>query len=161
MNSNARAHAAYWVLVPVLFAAQAMVTWAGLEGLRYEELAEFIRNPFWFDHRLVYDGASANVAWYALLVVTYKVFGFSPYASKYLRLALHVPFLVCTALLLKEWIGVRRGWLPLVAVGLSPTALYFNSFHGIDLQLFPVVIWLVTRARGPAVRLAVGGPGER
>jgi hypothetical protein len=157
MTSNARARAVYAVLVVVLFAAQAAVTWAGLEGLRYEELADFIRNPFWFDHRLVYDGASANVAWYALLMLTYKTLGFSPYASKYLRLALQALSLVCAALLARRWVGDRRGWLPLVAYGLSPTALYFNSFaYGIDLQMFPVVVWLITRLQGTLAAFAIG-----
>ncbi len=154
--------AAYGALVAVLFAAQAAFTFAGLERLWYEEIADFVRSPFWFSHRLVYDGASANVAWYGLLVLTYKVFGFSPYASKYLRLALQVPFLVCSALLLTRWLGQRRAWLPLVAIGLSPTALYFNSVaYGVDLQLFPVVLWLIVRAgekTGPApfLQFAIG-----
>jgi hypothetical protein len=163
MNANARARAVYGALVTVLFAAQAAFTFAGLDRMWYEELADFVRSPFWFSHRLVYDGASANVAWYGLLVLTYKVFGFSPYASKYLRLALQVPCLVCSAWLLVRWLGARRAWLPLVAIGLSPTALYFNSVcYGIDLQLFPVIVWLIVRAgdqRGltPFLQFAIGG----
>src|SRR5262245_5652325 len=162
MHANARTRTAYGALVAVLFAAQAAFTFAGLERMWYEELADFVRSPFWFSHRLVYDGASANVAWSGLLVLTYKAFGFSPYASKYLRLALQVPYLVCSALLLLRWLGPRRAWLPLIAIGLSPTALYFNSVcYGIDLQLFPIVVWLIVRAsdeRGlaPFLQFAIG-----
>ena len=145
MISNARAEAAYWLLVAILFMAQAAYTMGGLERLWYEELAEGIRNPFWLDRRLVYDGVSSNVGWYGLILLVYKVFGFSTYAAKYVRLALHVPFLVCSALLLKRWIGLRRAWAPLLAVGLSPTLLYFNNLgtsYGTDVELFPVVLFL-------------------
>ena len=144
--STRHARTAYWLLVLLLFLPQAAYTWVGLERLWYEELAEGIRNPFWLDHRFVYDGASTNVAWYGLVLLADKVFGFSPYAGKYVRLVLHVPFLVCSALALERWVGVRKAWLPLVAVGLSPTLLYFNNLSipsGVDVQLAPVFIWLI------------------
>jgi hypothetical protein len=155
VTSNARGQAAYWLLVALLFAAQAAYTMAGLERLWYEELAEGIRNPFWLDHRLVYDGVSSNVGWYGLVLIVDKVFGFSPYAAKYARLALYGPFLVCSALLLRQWIGLRRAWLPLLAVGLSPSLLYFNNLgtsYGTDIELFPVVLFLIARVGDRAQR---------
>ena len=82
--------------------------------------------------------------------------------AKYLRLALHVPFLICSAVLLVRWVGTRRAWLPLLAIGLSPTLLYFNNLgtsYGIDVELFPVVLLLIAlfgdRARAGRRRLAV------
>jgi hypothetical protein len=159
VHPNRRAKAAYWLLVFVLFLLQAAYTWAGLERLWYEELAEGIRNPFWLDHRFVYDGASTNVAWYGLVLLADKAFGFSPYAAKYVRLALHVPFLVCSALLLERWMGVRKAWLPLLAVGLSPTLLYFNNLaipSGVDVEMLPVFIWLIAFIGGFAQRNARG-----
>ena len=116
MSSNRWAGAAYWILVALLFAAQAAYTIGGLERLGYEERVEGIRNPFWLEHRLV-DDVSSNVAWYGLVWLVDKAFGFSPYAAKYVRLALYVPFLLCSALLLKRWIGVRWGWAPLRSPG--------------------------------------------
>lgn len=97
MISNRWTGAAFWLLVAVLFAAQAAYTLAGLDRLLYEEIAEGIRNPFWLDHRLTYDGVSSNVGWYGFVLVVYKAFGFSAYAAKYVRLALHAVFLVSTA----------------------------------------------------------------
>jgi hypothetical protein len=138
--------ATYWALVAILFAAQAAYTFAGLDRLWYEETAEGIRNPFWLDHRLVYDGISSNVGWYGLVLLAYRTFGFSAYMAKYVRLALHVPFLIATAALLKRWIGLDRAWIPLVAVALSPTLLYFNSLgtsFGTDVQLGVIVLWAV------------------
>ena len=44
--------------------------------IRYEELNEAVRGPFWLEHRMVFDGTSTNVAWYGLLVLVYRVFGF-------------------------------------------------------------------------------------
>jgi hypothetical protein len=130
----------------MLFVAQAAYTIDGLERLGYEELAEGIRNPFWLDHRLVYDGVSSNVGWYGLLLLVYKVAGFSAYTAKYVRLGLHALFLVCSAVLLKRWLGLPRAFLPVVAVGLSPTVLYFNNLetsHGTDIQLSAVVLFLI------------------
>jgi hypothetical protein len=147
--TSSRTSAAYCLLIGVLFAAQAAYMFAGFERLWYEELAEGMRNPFWLDHRAVYDGASTNISWYAMVLVTCKAFGFSPYAGKYVRLALHLLFLICTGLLLARWLGVRRAWLPLIATALSPTLLYFNSLAfpcGIDVQLCPLVLWLTLRA---------------
>jgi len=148
-----RAEAAYWLLAAALFAAQVAYTMAGLQRLWYEELAEGIRNPFWLNRRLVYDGASANIAWYAAVLLPNKMFGFSPYMAKYVRLALHLPFLVCAALLLRRWLGVAHAWLPLVALALSPTLLYFTTLgtsNGADLQLFPVAAWLIAVGAAPA-----------
>ncbi len=157
-----RIEAAYWLLVAVLVIAQAAYTIAGADRLWYEEAAEGIRNPYWLDHRLVYDGVSSNVGWYGLVLVAYKAFGFSTSMAKYVRLALHVPFLICSAALLKRWIGPARAWLPLLAIALSPTILYFNSLgtsYGIDVQLFPIVLYLIVRvgdrARAGRMRLAV------
>ena len=148
MSSTRWTGAAFWVLVALLFAAQAAYTIAGLDRLWYEEVAEGIRNPFWLDHRLIYDGVSSNVGWYGVVLLVYKVFGFSAYAAKYVRLALHAVFLVSSAILLKRWLGPRRARLPLVAVGLSPTMLYFNNLgtsYGTDVQLFaPILLLVVT-----------------
>ena len=104
MTSNRWAAPAYWLVVAILFAAQAAYTFGALERLGYEELAEGIRNPFWLDHRLVYDGVSSNVGWYGLLLLVYKVAGFSAYTAKFVRLGLHAAFLGCSAALLARWL---------------------------------------------------------
>jgi hypothetical protein len=143
----------------MLFAAQAAYTIGGLERLGYEELAEGIRNPFWLDHRLVYDGVSSNVGWYGLLLLVYKVAGFSAYTAKYVRLALHAVFLACSSVLLKRWLGLPRAFLPVVAIGLSPTTLYFNNLetsYGTDIQLSAVVLFLIASiAERPSQRRAL------
>ena len=146
MTSNRWAAPAYWLVVVMLFAAQAAYTFGALERLGYEELAEGIRNPFWLDHRLVYDGVSSNVGWYGLLLLVYKVAGFSAYIAKFVRLALHVVFLAGSAVLLDRWLGRPRAFLPLLAVGLSPTMLYFNNLgtsYGTDVQMSVVVLLLI------------------
>jgi hypothetical protein len=140
---------AYWLLVTALLAAQAAYTLAAGERLLYEEAAEGIRNPYWLEHRLVYDGVSSNVGWYGLLLIAYKTFGFSTAMARYVRLALHVPFLICSASLLERALGPGRAWVALLAIALSPTQLYFNSVgtsYGIDVQLLPVVVFLIVHA---------------
>jgi hypothetical protein len=62
-----------------------------------------------------------------------------------------LPWLVCSALLLKRWMGSERAWLPLVAIGLSPTQLYFNNLgtsYGTDVELFPVVLFVIASIGG-------------
>src|SRR4029079_6953107 len=100
----------------VLVAAQGAYTMAGLDRLWYEELAEGIRNPFWLDHRLVYDGVSSNVGWDGLLLLVSKVARVCAYIAKFVRLALHVVFLAGSAVLLDRWLGRPRAFLPLLAV---------------------------------------------
>ena len=59
-----------------------------------------------------------------------------------------ITFLVSSAILLKRCIGVRRAWLPLVAVGLSPTLLYFNSLgtsYALDVELCELVAQFLHR----------------
>jgi hypothetical protein len=149
VRSHRGVGAAYWLIVMLLVAAQGAYTMAGLDRLWYEEVAESIRNPFWLDHRLVYDGVSSNVGWYGVVLALYKVFGFSTHAAKYFRLALHAVALICAAGLLRRCVGAARAWLPLAAFALSPTLLYFNGLatsYGLDLQLFPIVLSLLVFA---------------
>ena len=84
--------------------------------------------------------------WYGLLLVVYKVAGFSAYTAKLVRLALHALFLACSAYLLKRWLGLPRAFLPLLADRLSPTPLYFDNLerpNGTDIQLSAVVVLLI------------------
>jgi hypothetical protein len=117
-----------------------------MHEIRYEELAESVRNVFWLSHRLVYDGASSNIGWYGMLLIAYKLFGFSLYSAKFVRLSLHFLALTCCADILRRWMGYRTAIVPLVAIGLSPTILYFNSLqtsNGIDLPYAAICLWLL------------------
>jgi hypothetical protein len=93
-------------------------------------------------------------------LVVYKVAGFSAYTAKFIRLALHALFLACSAFLLRRWLGLPRAFLPLLAVGLLPTQLYFNNLetpNGTDIQLSAVVVLLIASIgeHPPEGRLAV------
>lgn len=137
----------YFTIPLVLFLLQAVYTFNSFGQIRIEELLESVRSVWWFQNRLVFNGAFSNFGWYAPLALIYNVFGFSLSAAKYLRLVIALVSLFCLASVLKKYFGVKRSWLPLLTIGLSPTLLYFNVLqvqYGIDLQFFPICLWFAT-----------------
>lgn len=136
----------YWSIPAFLGLVQLVFTLHSRSQLRYEELAESVRNVFWLEHHTIYDGISSNVGWYGALLLVYKIFGFSLHAAKVVRFALSCVSLVALAAVLARFFGARTASLPLLVVGLSPTLLYFNTLQaqfGIDLQYAPIVLYLV------------------
>lgn len=139
-----------WIYYPcifLLFILQAVYTFNSTNQIRYEELVESIRNVYWMQEGLVYDGISTNIGWYATLLYIYKIFGFGLHTAKYFRLILHLISLFCLVSLLKKYLEKTKSLIPLIIIGLSPTWLYFNTLqtsYGIDLQYFPICLWLLT-----------------
>jgi len=147
----------FWSLPFVLALGQAIVMWRLSNRIAYEEIAESVRNPYWLDQRTLYDHVSTNVSWYAFILGLYKIFGFHLHLARWIRLALHVLSMTSAAWLLKRLLGMRRAVVPLCAVALSPTLLYFNGMQasfGVDLQLLPIGIVLLVSF--PCARLASG-----
>lgn len=137
----------YFAIPLVLFLLQAVYTFNSFGQIRIEELLESVRSVWWFQNRLVFNGAFSNFGWYLPLVLIYNIFGFSLSAAKFLRLGIALISLFCLASVLKKYFGVKRSWLPLLTIGLSPTLLYFNVLsvqYGIDLQFFPICLWFAT-----------------
>ncbi|NMC35842.1 hypothetical protein GYA49_02240 [Candidatus Beckwithbacteria bacterium] len=135
----------YWILPILLFVLQAIFTFSSFNQIRYEELAESIRNVFWLEKGLVYDGVSSNLGWYLPLLGIYKLFGFSLFAAKYLRLGIAFFSLLSLAAVFKKLLGLKA-WLPLLVIGLSPTLIFFSCLEaqfGIELQVLPILIWLL------------------
>ena len=117
----------YWLTAFIIFTLQLIFTFNSMSQIRYEELAESVRNVYWFQNHIVYDGVSSNVGWYSILALFYKLFGFSLFSAKILRLIISFISIFCLALLLKKYIGTKKAFLPLVAIGLSPTLLFFST----------------------------------
>ncbi len=139
----------YWIFVFIIFVLQIPLTIGAQNQIRYEELGESVRNPFWFSRRILYDGVSSNIGWYATMHVIYSIFGFDLFAAKFFRLLLHFVSLLCIAVLLKRYLTIKHSFLPFLAIALSPTLLYFNLFqtpYGIDLQYFPICLYLILSA---------------
>ncbi len=135
----------YLSLPFILSFLQALFTFNSLNQIRYEELAESVRNVFWLQNRTIYDGVSSNVGWYGTLLLLYKIFGFHLFLGKVFRLLLHFASLFCLALLLKKYMGAKKALVPLLTIGLSPTLLYFNIIQtsfGLDLQYIPIALYL-------------------
>ena len=136
----------YWLLVWGIWSAQAVYTFQSLDQIRLEELSESIRNVYWLQNRTIYDGISSNVGWYGTLLVIYNIFGFSLFRAKFFRLILHAFFLISLALILKKYLGKKKALLPLVAIGLSPSLIYFNMLQtsfGLDLQYIVICIYFL------------------
>ncbi|MBI2595303.1 hypothetical protein HYW46_01035 [Candidatus Daviesbacteria bacterium] len=137
----------YWFLVLILFGFQTIFIFNSLDQIRYEELAESVRNPFWFQNRLIYDGTSGSIFWYGILASVYNIFGFSLFTAKFVRLFLYLISLLSLAALLKKYFGVKKAVIPLITIGFSPTLLYFNTIQtiGIDLVWLPISLYLLSR----------------
>jgi hypothetical protein len=127
-------------------ALQWFVNDAASHQIRYEELAESVRNVFWLDQRLVYDGISSNVGWYGLLLATYTIAGFSIDTAKLVRVALHAITLICAAAVLRRAMRPGAAIVPLLVIGSSPALLYFNSQQtsfGVDVTYASLTLFLV------------------
>src|SRR3989338_3094554 len=111
----------FWLLPLLLVFLQFLMTGKSMGQIRYEELAEAVRNPFWLQKGFVYDGISTNIGWYGLLALVYNFFGFGLFCAKYLRLFLSLISLFCIAALLKKYLGEKKALVPLLTIGLSPT----------------------------------------
>ena len=138
--------AGYWLFVLLVFTAQIVFTFKSTNKIRLEELAESVRNVFWLQKRTIYDGISSNVGWYGTLLVLYNIFGFWLFEAKHYRLVIHLIALLCSAKLLKKYLGEKKAALLLLIIGFSPTLLYFNTLQtsfGLDLQYFPILLYLV------------------
>lgn len=129
--------------IVVLFFLQFLMTKAQMEQLHVEDLAESVRSPYWWSQRTVFNGVSSSVGYYFLLSGAFKVFGYTLYMAKWVRLAMHLLSLVAIALLLKRWMGAKLALVPLLVAGSSPSWIFFNSNQaqfGIDLQFFPLLL---------------------
>jgi hypothetical protein len=136
----------YWCLPFLLLIPQILFTFNSMNQIRYEELAESVRNVFWLQNGLVYDGVSSNIGWYGTLLVIYHLFGFSLFTAKIFRLALQLLSLLALAKLLTMYLGKRLSLLPFAIIALSPTLLYFTTLEtsfGIDLQMLPICLLLL------------------
>jgi len=136
----------YWPIILGLWLAQGWYSLASTNQIRFEELSESVRNVFWLQNGAIYDGLSSNIGWYSILLAVYNLFGFHLHTAKIIRLGLHLISLLSLSSLLKKYLGVKKAWLPLIAIGLSPTLLFFNLLQGgfgFDLQYFPICLWLV------------------
>lgn len=137
----------YWFLPITIFVFQFLFTLNTFGQIRYEELAESVRNVYWLEQKTIYDGISSNVGWYGTQALLYKTFGFALNNTKYFRVFLQLISLLCLAMVLKKYLGDKKARIPLLAIGLSPTLLYFNTLqtsYGTDLQYFPITLYLIT-----------------
>lgn len=137
----------YWLMPFLLWIAQIIFTQNSNSQIRYEELADSIRNVFWLEQHKIYDGVSNGVGWYSVLLIIYKIFGFSLFTAKYVRLFLWLISLFSLAYLLFKYLKLPKAILPLVVIGLSPTLLFLNSTqteYGLDLQMLPIYLVLLS-----------------
>ena len=161
------AEAGFWLLPVLLTCVQAAWVAHADRTLRFEEVAEGVRNVYWLQHGALYDGISTNVGWYGLLLLAYRLFGFSLYSAQWVRVGLYAGAVVCLAFVLRRragrsrvglGLGPGRAAVPLVAAGLSPSVLFFDTLgtsFGTDLLYLPYLLALL--ALLPAARPVADG----
>lgn len=114
--------------------------------VRYEELAEAVRNPYWFSHRLIYDGISSNVGWYGLLHLIYSTIGFELFHGRVVKVLLYGVGMFALSRAARKHLSLGVSVILVLSVGLSPTYLYFNRImtsHATDLSYAAVWLFLV------------------
>lgn len=137
----------YWAVPLIIITVQANYTLHSFNQIRFEEILD-IRSVYWFSHGYVHNGVMSFVSWYGFCALIYKIFGFSLYSAKFIKIALVAISLFCLAAFLKRIFGDKAAVLPLLAFGLSPSFIYFNMLsisHGIDLLLLPVCLYLFSK----------------
>ena len=139
-----------YAIVPIIvlfaFIAELVFVLNSMTQIRPEELSENVRNVYWFQQGLVFSGINAHLGWYASLALFYDVFGFSFENGQFFRLVLHLLSLLCIVLLLRAYFTGHQWLIPLAAIALSPTLLYFNTLknhYGVDLQYVPICLYLL------------------
>lgn len=146
-GANRGALGVVYLLLPLVFAAaQWQLNTEALPQIRFEEVAEAIRNVYWLDRHLVYDGISSNVGWYGTLLVAYKIFGFSVSAAKTVKLAFALAGWYAAGDVLKRVVPLPAAMVAMVAMGSSPTLLYFNGLgtsFGLDVPYAAICLWLI------------------
>lgn len=145
-DKNKLVKIAFWGILFFIFLVQIIFTLNSLNQIRYEEVAESIRNVYWLDQRLVYDGVSSNIGWYGILLSVYKLFGFNIFAAKILKLVFFSISIFLTACMLKKWLGYKKAFIPLIAIGFSPSFLFLNTLNvqfGLDFLIIPILIFII------------------
>ncbi len=157
MNKITKGQLLILSLILIGFFAQALFTFNSTNQIRYEELSESVRNVYWYANHLVFSGINAHLGWYFTLNTIYQTFGFKFETVQYFRLALHLVSIICLILFLKKYFRLTSLIIPLLAILLSPTLLYFNSLKthfGIDLTYLPICLFLLDRVNFSKKNLA-------
>ncbi len=159
-----------WIVAPalVLTLPAALLVLEQAPQIRYEELNEAVRGPFWLEHRLVFDGVSTNVGWYGLLVLVYRVFGFGLDTARWTRVVMLALGLIALSTLLHRHLRRGPAAIALLAMACSPTLLFLNRIttsYGTDLLILPPCLLLLDdlrrRSGDRAARRRVHGGSRR
>jgi hypothetical protein len=147
----------------VLAGVQALWVFRSLGIVRFEEVAEGARNAWWLQHHALFDGISTNVGWYAPALAAFRLLGDPLYAARWGKLALYLVAVLCLAWVLRRpTVGLSpgRAAVPLLAMGLSPSVLFFGTVgtsFGTDLLYLPALLAIVLLLRARSDRTSWAG----
>lgn len=136
----------YWLLPLLSWLIYMWYMSRTMNQIRYEELAETIRNVYWFKQGKIYDYISHNIGMYWVLLQWYKLVGFSLFAGKWLFLGVALMSNYALAGILKKLAEYKWVVIPMLTILLSPTRMYFTAMqvqYGIDLLYLPILIFLL------------------
>lgn len=143
---NRWAKISFWLLPVILFVLQAIYTFSATNQVRVEELNDSVRDVYWMQYGELFTYRPKNIGWYAPLLMIYNFFGFHLFTAKIFKLVLDLAALFCLAALLRKFLGEKKGWLPMVTIGLSPTLLYYTMLGipvGVDFQYLLICLYFL------------------
>ncbi len=153
----------YLLTALALFLLQAWFTFNAFDQIRFEELYESAKATYFFQHQQVISGLHTNVGWYAILVAVYNIFGFSLHTGQFVRLTFAFFSLLSLALLFSKYFKNPLGLIPFIAIGTSPTLLFFNTQNlhlGFDLQMLPIWLLILVNIKFSVIPSVVEGSSQ-
>lgn len=137
----------YWLFPLVIFIFQAIFTLSSMNQIRFEEVIETFRSPWWFQNGLVWNGSYSFLGWSGTLVFFYNIFGISLFTPKFVKLFFELISFFALAAVLKKYLGEKRALIPLLLTGISPSFIYFNSLSlsmGLEVSYFFILLFLIS-----------------
>ncbi len=133
----------YWLVPVFLIICQLAWTFSSTSQIRFEEVAESVRNVFWLQNQSIYDGISSNVGWYGTLLIIYKIFGFSLFTAKFYRL-----FLFIVSIVMKNNRFTEQSYMPRLTrcwlMDQPPSRIYPGGFFIFSQFGFHSTFWKTT-----------------
>lgn len=144
--TNKNSNYIYWSLPVLIFLAQAVYTLSTTSQIRVEEVVETFRSAWWFQNRLVWNGSYSFLGWSGTLTFFYNIFGINIFTPKFIKLFFELISYFAMASVFKNYFGIKRAWLSLLLIGLSPSLIYFNSLQlsmGMEVSLFFICLYII------------------
>jgi len=148
----------YYITPILAWLPQVFMTLNSFSQVRFEEFITSVQAPFWFYHHQIVSGLHVNVGWYGLLVIVYKIFGFTIFTGRFVNLFASFISLFVLAFLLKKFFDARIAAIILITLALSPTWLFINSLNmhmAMTYHLLIIIILILMKIDFSKIKLSL------